>query len=99
MPSTTRQAISHASGFPVTSELTPCEGKQKIKKEKKKGEKKHVWINTTCDAFKLAIKAGGCSCSRSNFIGAYFAALKGVDTIPNNWIKKTLPALKILKQK
>ncbi len=45
------------------------------------------------------IKAGGCNCSRVNFIGAYFAALKGVNTIPKSWIKKTIPAKKILKQK
>ncbi len=34
------------------------------------------------------IKAGGCNCSRSNFIGSYFAALKGLKSIPNSWIKK-----------
>ena len=44
------------------------------------------------------IKAGGCNCSRVNFIGAYFAALKGVNTIPKSWIKKTDRAKKILKQ-
>ena len=35
------------------------------------------------------IKAGGCNCSRVNFIGAYFAALKGYKSIPKSWIKKT----------
>ena len=45
------------------------------------------------------IKAGGCNCSRVNFIGAYFAALKGADTIPKSWIKKTEQAKKILDQK
>ena len=45
------------------------------------------------------IKAGGCNCSRANFIGAYFAALEGFSTIPRSWIKKTLPAKKILSQK
>jgi len=45
------------------------------------------------------IKAGGCNCSRVNFIGAYFAALKGFETIPNSWIKKTLVAKKILNQR
>ncbi len=44
------------------------------------------------------IKAGGCNCSRVNFIGAYFAALKGVNSIPKSWIKKTYPAKRILKQ-
>jgi hypothetical protein len=45
------------------------------------------------------IKAGGCNCSRVNFIGAYFAALKGVNSIPKSWIKKTDCAKKILSQK
>ena len=58
-----------------------------------------VSSNSYKSAILKTIKAGGCSCSRSNFIGAYFAALKGIDTIPKTWIKKTLPALKILKQK
>ena len=44
------------------------------------------------------IKAGGCNCSRVNFIGAYFAALKGVGSIPNSWINKTNAASRILKQ-
>jgi hypothetical protein len=43
------------------------------------------------------IKAGGCNCSRANFVGAYFAALKGFKNIPSSWIKKTLPAKKIIK--
>ena len=51
------------------------------------------------DAILKTIKAGGCNCSRANFIGAYFAALKGVNSIPKSWIKKTLPAKNILNQK
>ena len=51
------------------------------------------------EAILKTIKAGGCNCSRVNFIGAYFAALKGVNTIPKSWIKKTDPAKKILNQK
>ena len=43
------------------------------------------------------IKAGGCNCSRANFVGAYFAALNGFNDIPHNWIKKTIPAKNILK--
>ena len=43
------------------------------------------------------IKAGGCNCSRLNFIGAYFAALNGINSIPNSWIKKTERANIILK--
>ena len=60
----------------------------------------HSIINSTNykGAILKTIKAGGCNCSRANFIGAYFAALKGADTIPKSWIKKTDPAKKILKQ-
>ena len=50
-------------------------------------------------AILKTIKAGGCNCSRANFIGAYFAALKGLNAIPKSWIKKTLPAKKILNQR
>jgi len=61
----------------------------------------HSIINSSSykGAILRTIKAGGCNCSRVNFIGAYFAALKGVDTIPKSWIKKTDPAKKILNQK
>ena len=44
------------------------------------------------------IKAGGCNCSRVNFIGAYYAALKGVRSIPKSWVKKTDAAKRILRQ-
>ena len=43
------------------------------------------------------IKAGGCNCSRANFVGAYFAAFKGFKNIPSSWIKKTFPAKNIIK--
>jgi hypothetical protein len=61
----------------------------------------HSIINSTNykGAILRTIKAGGCNCSRVNFIGAYFAALKGIDSIPKSWIKKTIPAKKILNQK
>ena len=61
----------------------------------------HSIINSTNykGAILRTIKAGGCNCSRVNFIGAYFAALKGADTIPKSWIKKTEQAKKILDQK
>ncbi len=49
-------------------------------------------------AIEKTIKAGGCNCSRVNFIGAYFAALKGINSIPKTWIRKTEPANLILKQ-
>ncbi len=51
------------------------------------------------EAVLRTIKAGGCNCSRVNFIGAYFAALRGINTIPKSWIKKTNPSKKILDQK
>ena len=41
------------------------------------------------------IKAGGCNCSRANFVGAYFAAFKGIKNIPIQWIKKTKSAKNI----
>ncbi len=61
----------------------------------------HSIINSTNykGAILKTIKAGGCNCSRANFIGAYFAALKGVNSIPKSWIKKTDCAKKILSQK
>ena len=61
----------------------------------------HSIINSTNykTAILKTIKAGGCNCSRTNFVGAYFAALKGVNTIPKSWIKKTDSAKKILNQK
>ena len=61
----------------------------------------HSIINSSSykDSILRTIKAGGCNCSRVNFIGAYFAALKGFDSIPKAWIKKTIAAKKILNQK
>ena len=43
------------------------------------------------------IKAGGCNCSRANFVGAYFAATDGVKNIPLQWINKTKSAKSIIK--
>ncbi len=51
------------------------------------------------EAISKTIKAGGCNCSRANFIGAYFAALNGINSIPSSWIKKTHLSKKILKQR
>ena len=45
------------------------------------------------------IKAGGCNCSRANFTGAYFAALKGIKSIPLQWIKKTKASKEIISHK
>ena len=55
-----------------------------------------IHIMVTSNSYKSAviktINAGGCNCSRANFVGAYFAALKGLKNIPYQWIKKTKPA-------
>jgi len=61
----------------------------------------HSIINSSSykGAILKTIKAGGCNCSRVNFIGAYFAALKGVNSIPRSWISKTDSAEQILNQK
>ena len=53
--------------------------------------------NNYKSAIIKTIKAGGCNCSRANFVGAYFAAYKGFKNIPTPWIKKTFPAKNILK--
>ena len=49
------------------------------------------------DALLKTIRAGGCNCSRANFVGAYFSALKGFENIPSSWIKKTRSAKNVLK--
>ncbi len=43
------------------------------------------------------IKAGGCNCSRANFVGAYFAAFRGIKNIPTQWINKTKQSKSIIK--
>ena len=57
----------------------------------------------TATSYKSAviktIKAGGCNCSRANFVGAYFSALKGLKGIPIQWIKKTKVAKRIIGHK
>ena len=56
----------------------------------------------TSKNFKAAIlktiKAGGCNCSRANFIGAFYAASQGKASIPKIWINKTAAAKRILQQ-
>ena len=47
-------------------------------------------------AILSTIRAGGCNCSRSNFIGSYFAALQGQAAIPSNWISKCFHSKKII---
>ena len=55
-----------------------------------------ITSNNYKSAIIKTIKAGGCNCSRANFVGAYFAALKGIKNIPRNWVKKTKLSKKIL---
>ena len=50
-------------------------------------------------AVTKTIKAGGCNCSRANFVGAYFAAHDGLEGIPPAWIKKTFKSKSILSKK
>ena len=61
----------------------------------------HVIITATSykSAVIKTIKAGGCNCSRANFVGAYFSALKGLKGIPIQWIKKTKVAKRIIGHK
>ena len=47
-----------------------------------------ITSNSYKSAINKTIKAGGCNCSRANFVGAYFAAYKGYKNIPSQWIKK-----------
>ena len=56
-----------------------------------------ITSNDYKSAIIKTIKAGGCNCSRANFVGAYFAAYKGFKNIPLSWIKKTFPAKNIIK--
>ncbi len=48
----------------------------------------------TSKSFKSAIlktiRAGGCNCSRANFVGSYFSALKGRSSIPDKWVNKSI---------
>ncbi len=56
-----------------------------------------ITSNNYKSAIIKTIKAGGCNCSRANFVGAYFVAYKGFKNIPSSWIKKTFPAKRIIK--
>lgn len=38
------------------------------------------------------ILSGGCSCSRSSFVGTCLGAKYGIDGIPREWIDKTIAA-------
>ena len=49
------------------------------------------------DAVRLNIIAGGCNCSRANFIGSCFGAKYGINAIPLDWLNKTRNIENILK--
>ena len=48
-------------------------------------------------AVRLAIRAGGCCCSRSVLIGALSGAKNGIQGIPEDWIAKTSQAERVLE--
>ena len=54
-----------------------------------------ITSNNYKSAIIKTIKAGGCNCSRANFVGAYFAAYKGLKNIPLHLGLKKLFQLKI----
>ncbi len=56
-----------------------------------------ITTNNFKQAIIKTIKGTGCNASRSNFVGAYFAALNGMKGIPKSWIKKTFPAKNMIK--
>jgi len=49
------------------------------------------------EAVRKTIKAGGCNCSRSFFIGAMLGARDGIAAIPRDWILRTTHAERILE--
>lgn len=49
------------------------------------------------DAVRKTIKAGGCNCSRSFFIGAMLGAKVGIKGLPVSWIERTTYAEDVLK--
>jgi hypothetical protein len=52
--------------------------------------------NNYKNAILRTIRAGGCNCSRSNFVGAYFTAFKGIRAIPDNWVSKCTKSKQII---
>ena len=56
-----------------------------------------IKFNSYKSAILNTIRAGGCNCSRSNFIGSYFSSLDGLKAIPKEWIRKCYHSHKIIK--
>jgi ADP-ribosylglycohydrolase len=48
------------------------------------------------EAVRKVIKAGGCNCSRNNFVGACLGAKYGIDAIPMQWMLSTNKGLDVL---
>ena len=49
------------------------------------------------EAVLKTIRAGGCNCSRSNFVGSYFSAVNGSSAIPSDWVIKCIHSKKIIR--
>lgn len=49
------------------------------------------------EAVRKTIRAGGCNCSRSLFIGAMMGARDGLEAIPEDWILRTTSAETVLR--
>ena len=59
-----------------------------------------VTSNNYCDGIRKTIKAGGCNCSRANFIGCVLGAVYGFDEelgINKGWLEKTDKSTEILE--
>jgi len=58
-----------------------------------------ITSNNYKPAIIKTIKSGGCNCSRSVYIGSFFSALKGIKSIPPQWIKNTKTSKEIISHK
>ena len=99
---TKRTKLSEFKHFnKLANEWWSKSGKYKILHKIKPIRIKYILNHITSKNYKTAviktIKAGGCNCSRANFVGAYFAAANGVKNIPLQWINKTKSAKSIIK--
>jgi hypothetical protein len=50
------------------------------------------------EGIRKCIRAGGCNCSRSVFAGAMSGAMYGIDSIPIEWMEKTIGMERILSK-
>lgn len=56
-----------------------------------------ITSNNYVEAVRKAIRAGGCNCSRSIFVGATMGALGGLDAIPSQWVSKSINGEEVLR--